>query len=142
MPGVVPVPDERSAGFWRAAAGGVLAIQRCDHCGEYAHPPVVVCDACLSATPSFHFEPVSGAGVIRTWTVVRSTFLPAFSAEAPYVIVDVELPEQPNLRVLGRLVDGADAALACGAEVETVFTPVGPDIAIPQFRLTGRPSDS
>jgi uncharacterized OB-fold protein len=140
VPRVVPIPDERSAPFWRSAADGVLAIQRCDHCGEYAHPPTVVCSACLSTQPSFHFEPVSGNGVVRTWIVVRTPFLPAYSADVPYVVVDVELAEQPNLRLLGRLVDGVDAELRVGADVETVFAPVGVDVAVPQFRLTRPPS--
>src|SRR3954462_15824753 len=103
----LPVPDAHSEGYWKAAAEHVLAIQRCDHCGRYAHPPLVVCKACQSTRPAFHFEPVSGRGRIHTWTVMRDSFLPAFKPDVPYVVVVVELEEQKGLRVMANLKDGA-----------------------------------
>ena len=41
---------------------------------------------------------------------MRQSFLPGF--DVPFVLVDVELPAQEDLRLIGRLVDGPDAALA------------------------------
>jgi uncharacterized protein len=131
----VPVPDASSEGFWTAAAAHSLAIQRCEHCGHFTHPPAIVCPACCSTEPSFRFAPVSGRGVIKTWTIMHDAFLPAFRSEVPYVVVDVELEEQPGLRVVGRLVDGANPLLEIGATVETVFDDVAPGIAVPAFRL-------
>ena len=132
----VPVPDTVSEGFWRAAADHVLAIQRCTVCGWYSHPPDVVCVNCLSPERSFRFEPVSGQGRLRSWTVMRDAFLPGFKSDVPYVVVDVELPEQAGLRMIGRLVDGAGAPLALDAEVEVVFEDVAGGVAVPQFRLS------
>ena len=132
----VPVPDVVSEGFWRAAASHVLAIQRCSVCGWYSHPPDVVCVNCLSAERSFRYEPVCGRGRLRSWTVMRDAFLPGFKPEVPYVVADVELEEQLGLRMIGRLVDGADAALGLGAPVEVVFEDVAEGIAVPQFRLS------
>jgi uncharacterized OB-fold protein len=66
---------------------------------------------------------------------MHDAFLPAFRADVPYVVVDVELEEQPGLRVVGRLVDGADTPLRIGAAVETVFEDVAPGVAVPHFRL-------
>lgn len=136
-PKPLPMPDTVSEGFWRATAEHKLAIQRCTHCGTYAHPPGVVCRACLARVPSWRFETVSGRGQIRTWTIFRMSFLPGFKSEVPYVIVDVELDEQAGLRMLGKLVDGPQAKLAAGARVETVFEDRGEGVAIPQFRLSG-----
>ena len=45
----VPVPDERSAGYWEAARRGELALARCAGCGAFAHPPSTVCPHCHSA---------------------------------------------------------------------------------------------
>jgi hypothetical protein len=32
----------------------------------------------------FVFERVSGAGTVRSWTVMRQSFLPGFSEEVPF----------------------------------------------------------
>jgi uncharacterized protein len=130
----LPVPDETSAAYWQAAAGHVLAIARCGVCHSYVHPPDQICPVCGSLDPGFTFEPVSGRGVIRSWTVVRQSFLPGF--EVPYPLVDVELAEQAELRLIGLLVDGVDAPLALGAAVEVAFEDVAPDVSIPAFRLS------
>ncbi|HXC37451.1 MAG TPA: zinc ribbon domain-containing protein, partial [Burkholderiales bacterium] len=98
----LPLPDAISQGFWDAASRHVLVIQRCGHCGTLAHPPRVVCANCLAPVPSWTFQPVSGRGRIRTWTVMRQSFLPGFKADVPYVIVEAELEEQKGLRVLAR----------------------------------------
>lgn len=134
----VPVPDAVSEGFWREAAAHVLAIQRCAACSWYAYPPDVICVSCLSPERQFRYEPVSGRGRLRSWTVTHDAFLPGFRADAPYVVADVELDEQAGLRMMARLVDGPGAALAVGAPVEVVFEDVAEGMAVPQFRLAGR----
>lgn len=76
---------------------------------------------------------MSGRGAIRSWTIVRKSFLAGLPA--PFVIVDVELDEQEDLRVIGRLVDGAEAALELGARVVTEFEDVDDEHTVPVFRL-------
>jgi uncharacterized protein len=80
---------------------------------------------------------VSGHGTIRTWTVVRTAFLPGFAPDVPYVVATVELDAQPGLYVTARLVDGADAALAPGTAVDTVFEDPAAGVSLPMFRLVG-----
>ena len=46
---------------------------------------------------------------------MRQSFLPGF--EVPFVLVDVELGVQEDLRLVGRLIDGPDAPLRLGAPV-------------------------
>lgn len=134
----VPVPDAVSEGFWQAAARHVLAVQRCATCGWYAYPPDVICVNCLSPKRSFRYEPVSGRGRLRSWTVTHDAFLPGFRADAPYVVADVELDEQPGLRMVGRLAGGDPGRLELGAPVEVVFEDVADGVAVPCFRLVGR----
>jgi uncharacterized OB-fold protein len=131
----VPLPDERSQGFWEAAARHVLAIQRCSNCGWLSYPPDVVCANCLLPERDFRWEPVSGRGTLRTWTVVRTAFLPGFSAYVPYVVAAAELVEQPGLRVTARLLDGPEARLRYGAAVDTTFEDMADGVSIPVFRL-------
>lgn len=132
----VPVPDERSAGYWAAAGEHVLAIARCSNCGRFAMPPGMVCSGCLGTEPTFVFEPVSGAGTIRSWTIIRQAFLPGFVNDVPYVLVDVELDEQADLRMIGRLVDGVDREFAIGDRVTVAFDDRTDEVAVPGFTLT------
>ncbi|HVV74543.1 MAG TPA: OB-fold domain-containing protein [Mycobacteriales bacterium] len=134
----VPVPDDVSAPHWAAAADHVLTIAKCSACGSYAHPPGIVCGYCGSTEPGFTFSPVTGRGRVLTWTVARQPFLPGFAT--PYVLVDVELEEQKDLRIVARLLDvdareGFDADLHVGARVEVAFEELADGIVVPAFRL-------
>jgi uncharacterized OB-fold protein len=129
----IPIPDETSAGFWEAAAKHVLALARCSNCGQMTLPPDITCPHCLCTDPKFTFEPVDGRGRIRTWTVISRSFLQGF--DLPFVLVDVELNDQPQVRIVGRLLDGPDAPLRLGAPVVVAFEDLAPDIAVPAFRL-------
>lgn len=131
----LPVPDESSSPFWSAAADHVLTVARCARCGKFSMPPGVACPHCHATDPGFAFTPVSGRGVVRSWTVVRQAFLPGFDADLPFVLVDVELAEQAELRLIGRLLDGADADLHMGDPVTVGFEDLAPGVAVPAFEL-------
>ena len=92
-----------------------------------------MCTACGSTDPAYEFTPVSGRAVVRSWTVVRQSFLPGF--DVPFVLVDVELAEQADLRLIGRLLDGVEADLRIGAEVRVAFEDLTAEIAVPAFEL-------
>jgi uncharacterized protein len=128
---VLPVSDEVSAPYWDAASRHVLTVARCGRCGTFAMPPDVVCTACGSTDPRYEFTPVSGHGVVRSWVVVRQSFLLGF--DVPFVLVDVELAEQHQLRLIGRLLDGEPKL---GAAVRVVFEDVADGIAVPAWELS------
>jgi uncharacterized protein len=130
----LPVPDEQSAPFWEATARHELVLARCASCGQIAHPPDVVCPHCGSTEPSFAFVPVSGRGKIRSWTIVRQSFLPGFSV--PFTLVDVELDEQADLRLIGRLLDPTEVPIQLGDAVEVAFEDLSDEISVPAFVLT------
>lgn len=132
----LPVPDEASAPFWSAAAEHVLTVARCGRCEQFTMPPDVVCPQCNAADPNFEFTAVSGRGIVRSWTVVRQAFLPGFDDDLPFVLVDVELVEQADLRLIGRLLDGVDADLHIGDPVAVAFEDLAPGVAVPAFELT------
>jgi uncharacterized OB-fold protein len=131
----VPVPDSHSAGYWEAAARHQLALAQCTRCGRFTHPPDVACPHCLSTDPAFVFVPVDGRGTVRSWTIMRDSFLPGFAEAVPFVLVDVELDAQPDLRLVGRLVDGPEAPFRLGDRVVTVFDDVAEGVVIPAFAL-------
>jgi hypothetical protein len=61
--------------------------------------------------------------------------LPGFGDDLPFVLVDVELVEQPELRLIGRLLDGVGADLHIGDAVVVGFEDLAPDVAVPAFEL-------
>jgi uncharacterized OB-fold protein len=129
------VPDETSAPFWSAAAEHLLTVARCARCSRFTLPPDVVCPHCHSSDPDFEFTPVSGRGTVRSWTIVRQALLPGFDDDLPFVLVDVELAEQDDLRLIGRLLDGVTAELRVGAAVTVGFEDLAPGVAVPAFEL-------
>ena len=131
----VPQPDELSAPYWAAAQRHESMLPRCASCAQFDLPPEIVCRRCGSTSPEWSHEVVSGRGAIRSWTIVRKSNLSGLPS--PFVIVDVELDEQDDLRVIGRLADGADATLEIGARVETDFEDVDENHTVPVFRLAG-----
>jgi uncharacterized OB-fold protein len=84
--------------------------------------------------PDFDWAPVSGDGVLKTWTVVRDAFLPAFADDTPYVIAEIELPEQEGLRLITQLVGIDLAELALGLSLEVTFDERAEGISVPQFK--------
>ncbi len=59
---------------------------------------------------------------------MRQSFLPGFADDVPYVLVDVELDEQADLRMIGRLVDGPEVALHLGDRVVAAFEDIAPGV--------------
>jgi uncharacterized protein len=131
----LPVSDDWSAGYWEAAARGELALPRCSSCTHFTMPPTMVCPTCGTTDPRFIYEVVARGGAIRSWTVVRDAFLPGFQDDVPYMLIDVELDAEPELRMIGRLVDGAAATLRIGDRVTVVFDTVADGVAVPSFTL-------
>ena len=129
----LPVPDERSAQFWAAAAEHRLVLARCSVCGQLSHPPDVTCPRCHDPSPDLAFEEVGGGGAVRSWVVIRQSFLPGF--EVPFLLVDVALDEDEEVRLIGRLVDGPEAPLAAGDRVRVVFDDLADGVAVPAFTL-------
>jgi hypothetical protein len=53
----------------------------------------------------------------------------------PFVLVDVELVEQAELRMIGRLLDDVELDLRIGLPVVASFEDVAPGVSIPVFGL-------
>ncbi len=132
-PKPVPVPDALSEEFWAATAEHRLAMQQCRSCGWLAYPPRTSCVSCRADPPAFRWSPVSGRGRVQTWTVVRTAFLPGFAADVPYVVADIELEEQPRLRMAAGLRGIERDAIEIGMPVQVAFEDMEGGVSIPYF---------
>ncbi|MCZ7526401.1 MAG: OB-fold domain-containing protein [Acidimicrobiia bacterium] len=131
------VTDERTAGFFEAAARGELAIPRCDGCGRLCWYPEADCPAC--GGDAFTWAATSGRGRLYSWAVVRRPFLPAFEAMVPFVSALVALDDDPAVRVVGYVVDADPASLEADQPLRAVFRPLsfptvpGRSVVVPMF---------
>jgi uncharacterized OB-fold protein len=132
----VPVPDDATAGFWAAAQRHSLEFQRCDHCGNYAHPPVRFCQECHNLSgPSFTFTPITPRGTVLNWTVMHDAMVRGFQDEVPWVHAMVAFDDQPSLRFVSVIENGLTADLRIGAPVEVILRDVADGVTLPYFRL-------
>jgi uncharacterized OB-fold protein len=127
-PPVLPEVDALTDPFWRSGRDGVLRFQRCHDCQWWIHPPKPRCPKCMSATTEF--EPVSGEGVVWSFTINHQRWSP--DLKVPYAIAIVELPEQAGMRLTTRLVEIDLDEVRIGLPVRVVFHEAA-DLFLPYF---------
>ena len=125
-------PDAKP--FWDALRARRLLLPYCTACGKPHLPPGPVCPFCFAAR--LEWRPASGRGQLSSWTVVHKAWFPAFEADLPYNVVQVELAEGP--RLTANVVGIANEELKVGQPVEIVFDAVTPELTMPRFRPSAR----
>lgn len=131
LPAVTPENEH----FWQGGADGELRFLRCGDCRTYVHPPAPLCPGCLSR--ELAPEPVSGRGVVHTYTVNHQPWIPGF--DPPYVVAIVELAEQQGLRLTTNLVGcTSEEDVEIGMPVMVVFEDVGEGVFLPLFERAER----
>jgi uncharacterized OB-fold protein len=140
---LLPVLDDPDTlPFWEGAARGELLVQHCGSCGVARMPPRPMCPHCRSMETVW--EPVSGRGTVWSYVIPHPPLLPAYTAFAPYNVIVVALEENPGLRLIGNLVERADAALnsidphsiVIGEPVSVVFHQIE-DVTFPRWVRAG-----
>ena len=130
----IPVPNEWTKPFWDAAKRGVLALQRCQACKHFQHPPYATCVRCMGT--ELAVEPSSGKGTIYAYTIMYHTGDKRFASAVPYASIIVEPDDAPGALMAANLLDAPYTEAKVGRRVEVVFEPLNDDITLPQFRLT------
>ena len=84
---------------------------------------------------------MSGRATVWSYVVPHPPLLPAFTPLAPYNVCVVSLDEDPNIRLVGNLIQSEGAAInsvdpagiEIGTPVRVVFEQVAEDVALPRF---------
>lgn len=134
--GIPPAVTEETEAFWAGAAEGRLVVERCDSCGADSFPPRGMCRRCRGRSMSP--QEITGRGRIYSYTVNYQRWLPEL--EVPYIIVLVEFPDHPGVRVAGRLRGCTPESVTIDGEVEVGFEPGPGGFAIPSFVAVGGPT--
>ena len=101
----IPVPDQDSADWWDSLRDGVFAIDYCDRCQRFQHPPFESCRLCGGPLA---LKAVLGSATLYSFIIQRRAMLPGF--EVPYVLGLIELDDQAGLRVSGKVCCEPEAA--------------------------------
>lgn len=125
---LTPELTNENRAFWEAARKEVLVSQKCRQCGHRWLPPSSACPHCLS--DEYEWTPLSGQGVIYTWTLVQRQYHPGYPP--PYNVAIVELDE--GVRILTNIVGGDPAGIHIGDRVSVTFTEIAEGVKLPHFR--------
>ncbi len=115
--------------FWTSGADGVLRIQECNSCAALIHPPQPVCRYCRGH--DMGVREVSGFATLAGFTINQRFSVPGL--EAPYVIAQVALVDDPRVRLTTNVIDAEFDSLELGMRLEVVFQADG-DVWLPLFR--------
>lgn len=129
----LPKPTPESAPYWEACAERRFVLQRCAVCRAWQFPPRSFCAACGSQRVAF--EPASGRGAVRTYTVIRHPLSEGYAKDVPYVVALIGLEEGPTM--MSRVASDAPEALAIGQPVRVDFEDWGEGRLLPVFQLAG-----
>lgn len=123
-----PLSTSISRPFWEAAAQKKFVLQRCMQCRAWVFYPRGHCPHCWGN--DLKWEPASGSGRLRSFSVVHRPGHPAWKSVAPYALGIVELNEGPTM--LSTLPVEDIGALHVGMQVEVHFVRVG-NFTLPMF---------
>ena len=125
----LPVEDDDTLPYWAAAREHRLELPRCDCCGQFSFPPRPRCARCLST--ALTWTELSGRGSVYSFCTVYQA--PVQALEVPYVVAQVALAEQADLRLIANIVGCGPAQVRIGMSVEVEFDDLDPDHTLPQF---------
>jgi uncharacterized OB-fold protein len=129
--GIKPIVIDETRGFWEGTANEELRVQVCGACGHRQLPGGPCCRECLS--PELSWERATGRGTVFSYTIVHKALHPAFAAQVPYVLADIQLEEGPILT--SNVTDAPPQGVSIGMEVDVWFDEPDRDAFGTTFRL-------
>lgn len=131
----IPLKNLDNAPYWDAADRHELALQKCNTCSSYNHPPGPACASCGSTDLTWDNLGSTITGTIYSYVVSYRPFLPGFQHDIPLVIAVVELDNLPGVRIIGNVLDGNADNVTIGTAVNMVWVDATEERAIPQWVL-------
>jgi uncharacterized OB-fold protein len=81
--------------YWQKLKTGELWLQYCIECQQFIFYPRETCPHCLQS--KLEWQPVSGLGIVYSYTIVNVSALPEFIDQTPYIYAIIELAEGVKL---------------------------------------------
>jgi uncharacterized OB-fold protein len=129
-----PIHTPESEPFWQSAREHRLQIQKCSPCGRFIHYPRTLCPTCFG--DDLVWEPVSGNGVVLTWSVSHRAQHPSFKALVPFPIVVADMAE--GFRMVANVHGIGIDELRPGLPVRVYYQDLEEDFTLPVFEHAER----
>lgn len=94
-----PTTDLDSLPFWEGLKANALRLQKCAACGALRWPARAICNRCRSFEAAW--VDCREDGRIASWVRTHQVFAPAWRDRVPYVVVQVVLEAQADIRLIG-----------------------------------------
>ncbi len=127
-----PQPSRDDAPFWAGCAQRTLVLRHCDACERSFHPPMPSCPRCAATRLSW--KPVSGEGVVYTFTVSHHPTYPALKGRGAYNVAVILLDDADDVRLVSNVVDIAPEDLRIGLPVSVHWDDIGEGMYLPRFQ--------
>ncbi len=133
---LIPPHTELTEPYWQAAREERLVIQQCNACDHWLFPPGANCPRCGSEELSW--TPVSGKGVIYTYTIAYRPPHPVLTNQTPITVAVVELEEGP--RMTSNIIGCDPDTVEIGMPVTVAFEAIDDsDLVLPMFSPSTNP---
>ena len=127
---LLPVIDEASAPFWKAAKNKILQLPKCSDCKEIRIQFERWCPNCSSEL--FKWEKLSGEGTVWSHCNFYRKYFNEFENEIPYNVVLVKLKEGP--KIISNLINIDYKSIRIGLKVSVYFEDVTKDMTLIKFQ--------
>lgn len=112
-----PRLDDDNRAFWTGGMEGRLNLMKCADCGQFTHPPRLICRHCRSEKMAP--EAVSGKGAVDTYTINHQAW--SKDMEVPFVIARVRLDDAPGVYLTTNIVNCPVDEVRIDDRVRVVF---------------------
>ena len=157
---VIPPNDPWHKQYFEEQSQGQLRLPQCTNCQMFVYPVRSMCPDCRN--PEFQYAALSGKGTIHSYYVLTEPINAAFQPHRDTVIALIELDEQRGvskggdrtiqpaenraIRMIGNIVkaDGSFESpdnVAINKRVQVQMIDMGDGMALPQWQLSGEPSE-
>lgn len=131
----IPLKTMDNAPYWDAADRHELALQKCNTCAGYNHPPGPSCANCGSTDIVWENLGSDIKGTVYTYVISYRPFLPGFQNDVPLVIAVVALDDAPDVKIMGNVLHGNKDNTTVGTLVKMVWEDITEERALPQWEL-------
>lgn len=129
----IPLKTQDNRPYWDAADQHELVIQTCESCTEAIHPPGPSCPHCGSEDVGWQKLGSDIEGTVYSYIVSYRPFLPGFQNDIPHIIAQVELAQNPKVKIIGNILKCEPEDIKIGMPVKMIWEDITEDRALPQW---------
>lgn len=129
----IPLKDQDNKLYWDAADEHQLALQKCNSCNTYAHPPGPSCARCGSENVSWEHFGDKVKATIYSYVTSYRPFLPGFQDGLPTIIALGQLDKAPEVKIMCNVLNCDEKDIHIGMPVQMTWIDISEDRALPQW---------